>query len=225
MADPKIVPDPRPIPKITFAELRELAFMGASVLHEDSILPVKEKGIPLNIRNTNCPDDPGTMIVENAGEEADVDRPITGITGRRNFTILTIRKRNITTTQVLREALEITERYHASVEHITLGLDSFALVIASSALESNLYDVISDVHKECQPDEVNLQDGIALVAAVGRKMSSRPGTSGRLFQALGQQGLNIRTIAQGADELSIIVGVDNSDFEKTIRVLYDGFTG
>ena len=225
MADPKIVPDPRPIPKITFAELRELAFMGASVLHEDSILPVKEKGIPLNIRNTNCPDDPGTMIVENAGEEADVDRPITGITGRRNFTILTIRKRNITTTQVLREALEITERYHASVEHITLGLDSFALVIASSALESNLYDIISDVHKECQPDEVNLQDGIALVAAVGRKMSSRPGTSGRLFQALGQQGLNIRTIAQGADELSIIVGVDNSDFEKTIRVLYDGFTG
>ena len=225
MADPKIVPDPRPIPKITFAELRELAFMGASVLHEDSILPVKEKGIPLNIRNTNCPDDPGTMIVENAGEEADVDRPITGITGRRNFTILTIRKRNITTTQVLREALEITERYHASVEHITLGLDSFALVIASSALESNLYDVISDVHKECQPDEVNLQDGIALVAAVGRKMSSRPGTSGRLFQALGQQGLNIRTIAQGADELSIIVGVENSDFEKAIRVLYDGFTG
>ena len=225
MADPRIVPDPNPIPHITFAELRELAFMGASVLHEDSILPVKEKGIPLNIRNTNCPDDPGTMIVENAGEEADVDRPITGITGRRNFTILTIRKRNITTTQVLREALEITERYHASVEHITLGLDSFALVIASSALESNLYDVISDVHKECQPDEVNLQDGIALVAAVGRKMSSRPGTSGRLVQALGQQGLNIRTIAQGADELSIIVGVDNSDFEKTIRVLYDGFTG
>ena len=225
MADPKIVADPRPIPKITFAELRELAFMGASVLHEDSILPVKEKGIPLNIRNTNCPADPGTMIVESAGEELDPERPITGIAGRRNFTILTIRKRNITTTQVLREALEITDRYHAPVEHITMGLDSFALVIASSALESCLYDLLSDIQKECQPDEVNLQDGIALVAAVGRKMSSRPGTSGRLFQALGQQGLNIRTIAQGADELSIIVGVDNSDFEKTIRVLYDGFTG
>ena len=101
----------------------------------------------------------------------------------------------------------------------------FALVIASSALESCLYDLIADIQKECAPDEVNVQDGIALVAAVGRKMSSRPGTSGRLFQALGQEGLNIRTIAQGADELSIIVGVDNSDFEKTIRVLYDGFTG
>ena len=225
MADPKIVPDPRPIPKITFAELRELAYMGASVLHEDSILPVKEKGIPLNIRNTNCPGDPGTMIVENAGEEAEQDRPITGIAGRRNFTILTVRKRSMTTTQALRDVLEITERYHAGAEHITLGLDSFALVIATAALESNLYDILSDIQKECKPDEVNVQDGIALVAAVGRKMSSRPGTSGRLFQALGQQGLNIRTIAQGADELSIIVGVDNSDFEKTIRVLYDGFTG
>ena len=226
MADPKIVTDPRPIPKITFAELRELAYMGASVLHEDSILPVKEKGIPLNIRNTNCPDDPGTMIVENAGqEETDVDRPITGITGRRNFTILTVQKRSAPGTQVLRETLEIMDRYHAPVEHITLGLDSFALIIASSALETNLYDVIGDIQKTCQPDDVSVQDGIALVAAVGRKMSSRPGTSGRLFQALGQQGLNIRTIAQGADELSIIVGVDNSDFEKTIRVLYDGFTG
>ena len=225
MADPKIVADPRPIPKITFAELRELAYMGASVLHEDSILPVKEKGIPLNIRNTNCPDDPGTMIVENAGEEAEQDRPITGIAGRRNFTILTVRKRGMTSSLDLREVLEITDRYHATVEHITLGLDSFALVIASSALESNLYDIIADIRKECGPDEVSVQDGIALVAAVGRKMSSRPGTSGRLFQALGQHGLNIRTIAQGSDELSIIVGVDNNDFEKTIRVLYDGFTG
>ena len=225
MADPKIVADPRPIPKITFAELRELAYMGASVLHEDSILPVKEKGIPLNIRNTNCPEDPGTMIVENAGEEAEQDRPITGIAGRRNFTILTVRKRGMTSSFDLREVLGITDRYHATAEHITLGLDSFALVIASSSLESNLYDIIADIRKECSPDEVSVQDGIALVAAVGRKMSSRPGTSGRLFQALGQQGLNIRTIAQGADELSIIVGVDNNDFEKTIRVLYDGFTG
>ena len=225
MADPKIVADPRPIPKITFAELRELAFMGASVLHEDSILPVKEKGIPLNIRNTNCPEDPGTMIVENVAEEIEHDRPITGIAGRRNFTIITVMKRNITGTQVLRDALEILDRYHAAVEHITMGLDTFALVIATAALESNLYDVIADIQKVCQPDSVDIQDGIALVAAVGRQRTSRPGTSGRLFQALGQQGLNIRTIAQGADELSIILGVANSDFEKAIRVLYDGFAG
>ena len=225
MADPKIVPDPKPIKKITYAELRELAFMGASVLHEDSILPVKEKGIPLNIRNTNCPDDPGTMILDTVEDDADADRPITGIAGRRNFSILTVFKRNMASTETLRYALEIADRYHAGVEHITMGLDSFALVIPSAALDSCLYDVISDLQKVCQPDDVRIQDGIALVGAVGRKMTSRPGTSGKLFQALGQQGLNIRTIAQGADELSIILGVENRDFEKAIRVLYDGFTG
>ena len=225
MADPKIVKDPRPIPKITYGELRELAFMGASVLHEESILPVKEKGIPLNIRNTNRPEDPGTMIVEQVTQELERERPITGIAGRKNFTILTVLKRNMNTSLTLRNALEILDRYHASVEHITLGLDSFALVVASAALENSLYDVVADIKKNCRPDDVRIQDGIALVAAVGRKMTSRPGTSGRLFQALGQHGLNIRTIAQGADELSIIVGVENSDFEKAIRVLYDGFTG
>lgn len=225
MADPKIVKDPRPIPKITYGELRELAFMGASVLHEESILPVKEKGIALNIRNTNRPEEPGTMIVEHVAEESEKERPITGIAGKKNFTILTILKRNMNTSLTLRNALEILDRYHAAVEHITLGLDSFALVVASAALESSLYDVVADLQKNCRPDDVQIQDGIALVAAVGRKMTSRPGTSGRLFQALGQQGLNIRTIAQGADELSIIVGVENSDFENAIRVLYDGFAG
>ena len=225
MADPKIVTDPKPIKNITYAELRELAFMGASVLHEDSILPVKEKGIPLNIRNTNCPVDPGTVILDAVEDDDDSDRLITGIAGRRNFTILTLFKRNMTSTEVLRDALEIADRWHAGVEHITLGLDSFALVIPSAALDSCLYDVLSDLQKICRPDDVRVQDGIALVGAVGRKMTSRPGTSGKLFQALGQQGLNIRTIAQGADELSIILGVENRDFEKAIRVLYDGFTG
>ncbi len=225
MADPRIVKDPRPIPQVTFAELRELAFMGASVLHEGSILPVKEMGIPLNIRNTNRPDDPGTMIVEHAEDEGSQDRPITGIAGKRNFTILTLAKRNMRSSTTLRNALEIMDRYRVNVEHITLGLDSFALVFASASLESSLSDAIADIRKNCRPDDILIQDGIALVAAVGRKMTSRPGTSGRLFKALGDNGLNIRTIAQGADELSIIVGVENKDFEKAIRVLYDGFTG
>ena len=224
MADPKIVKDPRPIPEITYAELRELAFMGASVLHEDSILPVKEKGIPLNIRNTNVPEAPGTMIVEHADGEPEQDRVITGISGRRNYTILTLLKRNMNSSAALRGALEVLDRYRVPVEHITLGLDSFALVVPSAAVEDTLYDVIADVQKLCGPDDVQVQDGIALVAAVGRKMTSRPGTSGKLFQALGQRGLNIRTIAQGADELSIIVGVANSDFEEAIRVLYERFT-
>ena len=246
MADPRIVENPRPISRITYAELREMAFMGASVLHEESILPVKEKGISLNIRNTkrpdkhgtlkvehiesererqHRPDEPGTFIVEHIESESELERPITGIAGRRNFTILTVLKRNMNASTTLCNALEILDRYHASVEHITLGLDSFALVVSSAALENTLYDVIADIQKTCRPDDVRVQDGIALVAAVGRKMPARPGTSGKLFQALGEHGLNIRTIAQGADELSIIVGVENCDFEKAIRVLYDGFTG
>lgn len=226
MADPKIVSDPQPIAHLTYGELRELAFMGASVLHEESILPVKEKGISLNIRNTNSPDEPGTMIVDRVDENEPVeDSFITGIAGRRNFTIITVLKRNMNTSATLRTALEILDRYRAAVEHITLGLDSFAFVTATAALGDSVYDVISDIQKSCRPDDIQVQEGIALVAAVGRKMTSRPGTSGKLFKALGDKGINIRTIAQGADELSIIVGVDNNSFETAIQVLYSGFAG
>ena len=225
MADPRIVPDPRPIAKVTYAELRELAFMGASVMHEDSIQPVKDKGIALNIRNTNRPDDPGTLIVGEADDRDESERFITGIAGRRNFTIITVQKRDMNANATLCQALEIMDRYHAPVEHITLGLDSFALVSGSAAMGDALYDVLADIRKTCRPDDVRVQDEIALVAAVGRKMSSRPGISGRLFKALGDAGVNIRTIAQGADELAITVGVENKDFETAIRVLYDGFAG
>lgn len=226
MADPKIVKDPRPIPRITYGELRELAFMGASVLHEESVQPVKEKGIALNIRNTNAPDAPGTMIVDRVEEESGKEeRFITSIAGRRNFTIITVFKHNMNTCETLRRTLEILDRYKASVEHITLGLDSFALVSSTAALGDAVYDVVNEIQKTCQPDDVQISDGIALVAAVGRKMPFRPGVSGKLFKALGDNGINIRTIAQGADETSIIVGVENKDFESAIRVLYDGFAG
>lgn len=226
MADPRIVENPAPIAKITYAELQELAFMGASVLHEDSILPVKERGIALNIRNTNRPEDEGTLIVDSVDEEnGEQERFITGIAGRRNFTILTVKKHNMNTTNSLRQALEIFDRYHAPVEHITLGLDSFALVTSTAALGDSVYDVIADMQKAVRPDDIHVQEGISLVATVGRKMSFQPGTSGRLFHALGRNGINIRTIAQGADEISIIVGVENKDFENAIRVLYDRFAG
>lgn len=226
MADPRIVENPKPIPAITYGELREMAFMGASVLHEESILPVREKGIALNIRNTNRPQDPGTMIVDKVSENDDEDEHfITGIAGRRNFTILTVSKRNMSTTESLRRALEIFDRYKVAVEHITLGLDSFALVASSTAMGDSVYDIISDIQKSCRPDDVKVQDGIALIAAVGRKMSFRPGVSGRLFKKLGEKGISIRTIAQGADELSIIVGVENDKFETAIQVLYNGFAG
>ena len=225
-ADPRIVESPRSIPVITYAELRELAFMGASVLHEESILPVKEKGIPLAILNTNRPEDPGTVICDRVQEEEAMhERFITGVAGRKNFTIITVIKRDMNTSSPLRHALEILDRYHAHVEHITLGLDSFAFVTSTAALGDALFDVLSDIRKTCRPDDVRIEDNIALVAAVGRKMTFRPGISGRIFKALGENGVNIRTIAQGADELSIIIGVDNKNFETATRVLYEGFAG
>ena len=225
MADPRIVKNPQPIEKITYAELRELAFMGASVLHEESVLPVKEKGIALNIRNTNCPEHPGTVIVDKIEEEESHERFLTGIAGRKNFTIITVNKRNMNASQTLRQALEILDRYHANVEHITLGLDSFALVTATASLGDALYSLMGDLEKNCRPDNIQVNDGIALVAAVGRKMTFRPGISGKIFKALGEEGINIRTIAQGADELSIIVGVENSDYEAAVQVLYESFAG
>ncbi len=225
MADPRIVKDPQPIEKITYAELRELAFMGASVLHEESVLPVKEKGIALNIRNTNRPEDPGTIIVDKIEGEESHERFLTGIAGRKNFTIITVNKRNMNASQTLRQALEILDRYHANVEHITLGLDSFALVTATAPLGDALYSLMGDLEKSCRPDNIQVNDGIALVAAVGRKMTYRPGISGKIFRALGEEMINIRTIAQGADELSIIVGVENSNYEAAVRVLYESFAG
>ena len=228
MADPRIVQNPKPIPKVTYSELQELAFMGASVLHEDSILPVKEKGIPLNIRNTNAPQDAGTFIVDKAEdteEENDDEHFLTGIAGRRNFDILTLKKHNMNTNITLCEAISIFENFHVTVEHITFGLDSLALVFSASSVGDTIYDIMADIKKACRPDDLSLQEGIALIAAVGRKMTFRPGISGKLFKALGENNVNIRTIAQGADELSIILGVENDFFEHAIRVLYDGFAG
>ena len=226
MADPKIVKNPKPIPRITYSELRELSYMGASVLHEESILPVKEKNIPLNIRNTNEPDNPGTMIMESIdAEETDgSQRFITGIAGRRNFTVLTIYKKQISTdTRILRETLEMFETLKVEIEHITLDVDSFSLVVPTEQVRERIYDLIADIKKQCKPDSIRMADDIALIASVGRRMVRNPGICGKIFQALGENRVNIRMIAQGAEEISIIVGVENADFEKTIRVLYDGF--
>ena len=225
MADPKVVREPRPIPYITYQELRELSYMGASVLHEESILPVKEKNIPLNIRNTNRPEDPGTMILERiSGEEGDANRIITGIAGRRSFTVLTIYQKHIATdTRIIRKTLEMLEACRVEVEHITLGVDSFNLVMPTDQIRDRIYELIAEIKNRLQPDDVKVEDGIALIACVGRRMVSVPGSSAKLFGALGANNINIRMIAQGSEEISIIVGVDNKDFERTIRTLYDGF--
>ena len=225
MADPKVVENPRPIKYITYQELRELSYMGASVLHEESILPVKEKNIPLNIRNTNRPQDAGTMIMETIDSSLPQSkRLITGIAGRRSFTVLTVYQKHIATdTLIVRKNLEMLEACKVEVEHITLGVDSFNIVMPTDQIRDRIYDIIGEIKRQFKPDRIKTEDNIALIACVGRHMVSVPGSSARLFGALGENRINIRMIAQGSEEISIIVGVDNRDFERTIRTLYDGF--
>ena len=225
MADPRIVEDPRSIRQITYAELKELTLMGASVLHEDAVDPVRRTGIALNIRNTNEPEDPGTMIVEKVVDEPDDPHFITGLAGKRNFSILTLRKRDMEDSSMLIQTLQIVDRYQVKAEHIVLGVDSFALMVSSDEAGDDLYSIIADIKNECVPDKVLIQDKVSLIAAVGRRMMARPGISGKLFAALGDNQINIRTIKQGADERSIIIGVRNEDFEQAIRVLYGEFAG
>ena len=227
MADPKIVPDPRPIERITYAELRELSYIGAQVLHEGTVSPVREKNIPLNIRNTNQPDHPGTMIRESF-DESETERSsgsmITGIAGKKGFSVITLTKNGMSSEQgTVRRTLEILERYHINVEYIPSGIDSVSLVVETAKAAPSLYQALGDIEKEIKPDSLHVTDGMAVVAAVGRKMAFQPGSSGKIFGKLGENGINIRMITQGPEELNIIVGVDGSDFERAIRVLYNSF--
>lgn len=225
MADPRIVKQPKRIDKITYSELRELSYMGANVLHEDAIFPVKEKNIPINIRNTNEPDNPGTLIMELENDPINEDTtPITGIAGRKDFTVVAIYKNHMSNeVGIIRRALEVFDKYHISIEHIPSGIDSFSVVVNSADIKDNIYDIVAEIKANCKPDKVKVINEIALIATVGRHMSSRPGISGQLFAELGNNGINIRMIAQGSDEINIIVGVENKDFEKTTRVIYDRF--
>lgn len=226
MADPRIVADPKPIARITYSELRELAYMGANVLHEETIFPVRHKDIPINIRNTNAPEEPGTLIKESFEKETREERKrfVTGISGRKDFSILTLRKSHLTAeTGTIRGVLAIFEKYGVPIEHIPSGIDSFSLVVSSEKIKPCMYDIIGEIKQCCEPESINVTDNIALIATVGRKMAFIPGVSGKVFGALGANDINIRMIAQGPDEINIIVGVENRDFEKTIRVLYDSF--
>ncbi|MEG0314682.1 MAG: aspartate kinase [Erysipelotrichaceae bacterium] len=223
MGDPRIIDNPRRIEKITYSELRELSYMGANVLHEEAIFPVKEENIPINIRNTNEPDNPGTIIVDSC-EEKDSDTLITGIAGKKDFTIIGIYKNHMSNeVGIIKRALEVFEKYNISIEHIPSGIDSFSVVVSSEDVQNNIYDIIADIKKACQPTAVKVFENIALIATVGRNMVYRPGIAGKLFAILGENDINIRMIAQGSDEINIIVGVENKDFEKTIKCIYDSF--
>ena len=224
MADPRIVDDPQTIPEVTYDELRELSYSGAQVLHEGAIFPVREKNIPLNIRNTNDPEDPGTMIKERFPTDSDPDRFITGITGKKDFTIVSLSKRGLSSeVGYLRKVLSVFERHHLSIDYVPNGIDNVSVVLPTSAIASKLYAVLGEIQSELEPDSLDVHDQIAVVAAVGRKMAFRPGISGKIFAALGEADINIRMINQGPDELNIIFGVDNRDFVSAIRVLYNSF--
>lgn len=224
MADPRIVDDPQSIPEVTYDELRELSYSGAQVLHEGSIFPVREKNIPLNIRNTNDPLAPGTMIREKFQADAAPERFITGITGKKDFTVISLSKRGISSeVGVLRRMLSILENHGISVDYAPCGIDNISVMMPTEAIAPHLYAVLGELQQELQPDALDVHDQIAIVAAVGRKMKGKPGLTGRLFAALGDAGINIRVINQGPDELNVVLGVENRDFSRAIRVLYDSF--
>ena len=226
MADPRIVSDPLPIERITYSELRELSYIGAQVLHEGTIFPVREKNIPLNIRNTNQPDHPGTMIRESFDEleESKDSSFITGIAGRKDFSVITITKNGMSNeVGTLRRILEILEKYQLVVEYLPSGIDSVSLVVAADKLRPCQYQILGEIQKNLKPDTIHVTEDMAIVAAVGRKMAFKPGISGKIFAALGENGINIRMITQGPEELNIIVGVDNKDCAGAIRVLYNSF--
>ena len=224
MADPRIVDNPQAIPEVTYDELRELSYSGAQVLHEDSIFPVREKNIPVNIRNTNDPEAPGTMIQESFEGDHDPERFITGITGKKDFSIISMRKRGMTSQcGVLYKMLKVLVRHNISVDYVPNGIDNVSVVVPTAAVEKNLYTILAEIQQEAEADTVEAHHNIAIVAAVGRKMAKHPGISGKLFAALGESNINIRMINQGPDELNIIFGVDNKDFQEAIKVLYNSF--
>lgn len=224
MADPRIVENPLPIPEVTYDELRELSYAGAQVLHEGTIQPVREKGIPVNIRNTNAPEARGTFIQEDFDTETDPNRIITGITGKKDFSIITMFKRGMTSqVGVLRKVLSVLEKRGISVDFVPNGIDNVSLVVRTEAISKHLYSIMSQIEQDVQPDRLEVLDNISVIAAVGHRMAFRPGVSGKIFAALGEAGINIRMINQGPDELNIIFGVDNKDFADAIRVLYNSF--
>jgi len=224
MADPRIVEDPQPIPEITYDELRELSYAGAQVLHEGTIAPVREKGIPVNIRNTNAPEDRGTFIREQLDEEPDPERVITGITGKKDFSVIFFSKRGMTSeVGVLRKTLSVLERHGISVDFVPNGIDTVSLVMPTSTIAPHLYTILAEIQQDVQPDTLSVIDEVAIVAAVGHRMAFKPGVSGKIFAALGKADINIRMINQGPDELNIVFAVDNKDFEQAIRVLYNSF--
>lgn len=222
-ADPRIVKNAQTIDRVTYKELRELSYMGATVLHDEAVFPVREADIPINIRNTNDPDHPGTIIVSE--EEARENRGvITGIAGRKDFTVIGIYKNNMNSeVGFIKRVLSILENYNVSIEHLPSGIDTVSVVIATKALEGILDDIVEDIYRKLGADTVDVHQNMSLIATVGHGMTRRMGVAAKLFTALASNGVNIRMIDQGSSEMNIIVGVENEDFETAIKAIYEAF--
>ncbi len=223
MADPRIVDEPKPIRVVTYKELRELSYMGAPVLHEEAIFPIRRLGIPIHIKNTNRPEDAGTLIVSDQWEEKS-EGTITGLAGKKDFTVVTLEKTLMNAEQgFLRKLISVFETNDISIEHVPTGIDSISVIVADQELGSKLKKVKEEIQIYCEPDNIITSSNMAIIAVVGRGMIHTKGVSARLFTALAQAGINIRMISQGSSELNIIIGVENSDFEKSIDAIYQAF--
>ncbi len=225
MADPRIVKNPRRISRITYKELRELSYMGASVLHEDAIYPARMANVPINIRNTNDPEDPGTMITDQV-DRRDGDSVITGIAGSKDFTVVALYKNMMSSEKgFVRRILGVLDDYNIKFEHLPSGIDTVSVVMSNDNIEGQLDEVVDAFRSRLRPDSIDVIHDIALIATVGQNMDRRLGTSARLFTALAEAGVNVRMIDQGSSEMNIIIGVENKDFEKAIRAIYAAFVG
>ena len=223
MADPRIIDDPCIIKEITYRELRELSYMGATVLHEDAVFPVRSAGIPINIRNTNRPEDEGTMIVSHSAGY-DSEHVITGVAGKKGFSVLTIEKDSMNSEVGFgRKVLEVFEENEISFEHLPSGIDTMSVVVATATLDGRREKVMNAIVRAVKPDSVFIEDELALIAVVGRGMVKAKGTSARVCDALARADINIRIIDQGSSELNIIVGVDDEEYEDALRAIYAEF--
>ena len=223
MTDPRIVESPCPISTITYRELRELSYMGAGVLHEDAIFPVRYANIPINIRNTNDPAAAGTMIVASSSDY-DTEKVITGIAGKKGFSVITIEKDMMNSEIGFgRRVLEILEDNEISFEHLPSGIDNMSIVVSTASLEDRREKIVNTILRNVKADSVAVEDGLALIAIVGRGMVKAKGTAARVFDSISNAGINIRMIDQGSSEISIIVGIEEHDFEKALGAIYNEF--
>ena len=223
MADPRIVENPRVIGEITYRELRELSYMGATVLHEDAIFPVRFAGIPINIRNTNNPEAHGTLI-KSSSDKYDTGNVITGVAGKKGFSVITVEKDMMNAEVGFgRRVLEVHESNDICFEHLPSGIDNMSVIINTHELEGRRERILNGICRAVNPETVDIEDGLALVAVVGRAMVKAKGTAARVFKAISGAGINIRMIDQGSSEISIIVGVEEADFEEALKAIYNEF--